>query len=110
MQKVRAMKLVRYSRPKRALIRCKAKMQLQDDPIFDHPGALDDGLLRELAETLFCSRFYRDLYRPYASREEASAVENQAANELAKTYKQIKLRQQSSLVQQLNSLLSGRSQ
>lgn len=95
--------------PMRAVVRCKAKqklLQMQSD--LDSPGpfeALDEALFQELAATLFQSEQYQTLYRICQSKREASAVEDQLAAELAKTYWTIAQQQQNALVRQLNALL-----
>lgn len=66
---------------------------------------LDDGLLREIIKNVFHPDRHPELYQPCRSEVEASVVEEQITAEIISAYKQIKLSQQSEIVQHLNSLL-----
>jgi hypothetical protein len=100
------MELVNY-RPKRAVIRCKAKMQLleAEDGYFEWDELRGDGLLEELAATLFRSNRYQMLYQQCRSKLEAYEVGDRLAQELAESYRWIMRRRQDSMVQDLNALL-----
>jgi hypothetical protein len=91
--------------PMRSVIQCKAKMQLTADESELTTPPLDETLLQEVAMTLFQSDRYRDRYHACRSQEEAAAIEDTLATELAATYKQIKLQQQNPMIRQLNGLL-----
>lgn len=89
--------------PMRAVVKCKAKMQLLTDPI---PGevveSLDESLFNEVAATFFGSRQFQAIGLSVADKEAAG---DRLALELASTYRQIKQQQQDPMVQQLNDLL-----
>jgi hypothetical protein len=102
------MELVDRHRPHRAVIRCKAKMQLLEiaDESFDWDKPFDDALLKELATSLFQSNRYRVFFETFLSQHEAKEVEDQLAQELADTYQTIvKRRHEDPVVQSLNALL-----
>ncbi|NJO39315.1 MAG: hypothetical protein HC769_00090 [Cyanobacteria bacterium CRU_2_1] len=92
--------------PMRALIRYKAKVSLRNDVESGEISAcLDDGLIKEIAVTLFHSEFYQTRYSQCRSKREARGIDEQMAAEVAKTYKRITQQQEDPIVQQLNSLL-----
>ncbi|MDX2229192.1 MAG: hypothetical protein NW220_06125 [Leptolyngbyaceae cyanobacterium bins.349] len=92
--------------PMRAVIRCKAKQQLMTNVDGSALEArLDEGLFQELATTLLQSGRCDVVYQPYATREAASAVEDEVALELAASYQRIIQQRQSPVVQELNALL-----
>lgn len=95
--------------PMRAIVRCKAKQQLMrmqsDLDLSEVMATLDETLFQEIATTLLQSDTYQTLYRVCRSKQEAIAVEDQLATELAKTYRNIVLQQHNPLVQCLNQLL-----
>ena len=102
------MELVNHRRPHRAIVRCKAKMQLlkmADDCLdWNEPGI--DTLLEELAATLFQSDRYWLLYKQCHSTQEAQEAEDRLANELATaTYRMISKLRQDPVVQSFNALL-----
>lgn len=100
------MKSVEYHRPHRAVIRCKAKMQLvQAAAECFEWSETDETLLKELSETLFQSNRYQSLYAQCQSKQDESRTEQVLVNELVETYRQVSMRQQVSIVQQLNALL-----
>ncbi|XGV95155.1 MAG: hypothetical protein ACAF41_20700 [Leptolyngbya sp. BL-A-14] len=103
------MELVNRHRPHRAVIRCKAKMLLMEaiDENFDWEHPFDEALLKELATGLFQSNQYRGFFENGLSKQEAKAVEDQLAQELADTYRKILQRHQDPIVQSLNALLQG---
>lgn len=95
--------------PIRAIVRCKAKqklMQMQSDlDIVEVLATLDEALFQEIATTLLQSEPYQLLYRNCRSKQEAAAIEDRLATELATTYRTIVLQQHNPLVQRLNELL-----
>lgn len=101
------MELANRHRPHRAIIRCKAKMHLLEtiDDNFDWDEPFDDALLKELAESLFQSSQYQVFFENCLSKQEAKAIEDQLARELADTYQSILQRHQDPVVQSLNALL-----
>jgi len=100
------MELVNHC-PKRAVIRCKAKMQLLEaaDHSFGWDEPVANTLFEELATTLFQSHRYRALYQQCRSKLEARKVGDQLAHELAESYRHVMQRQQDSVVQSFNALL-----
>jgi hypothetical protein len=66
---------------------------------------LDEELFEEVAQIVFNSNRYPELYESCGSKRAAAAVEARVANEFVETYKQIKQRQNCAFVQRLNSLL-----
>lgn len=99
------MELAGKSYPMRAVVRHKAKQQLQSEFECDRKP-LDRTLLLELAATLFKADKNQGFERGCRSRQEAIDIENKMAAELVEAYKQIKKNQEDKLVQNLNSLLS----
>jgi len=77
---------------------------VKDDPTFC--PTIDRVLLKDLATTLFNSPQGAAVYAAYATREEAAAVEESLAIELASIYQQVKQRQADPTIQRLNHLLS----
>jgi hypothetical protein len=67
--------------------------------------SLDEELFEEVAQIVFNSNRYPELYESCGSKRAAAAVEARIADEFVETYKQIKQKQNCSLVQRLNSLL-----
>ncbi|MEO0984629.1 MAG: hypothetical protein AAFY20_03665 [Cyanobacteria bacterium J06639_14] len=65
----------------------------------------DEGLFQEIATIAFCSEHHPELYQPCLSQVVATEIEDRVATELIETYKRIKHRQGSALVQSLNALL-----
>jgi hypothetical protein len=100
------MELVNH-RPKRAVIRCKAKMQLLEaaDDCSTWHEPIAEALLEELAATLFQSNRYQTLYQQCRSKLEANEVGDRLATELAESYRQIMKRRQDPVVQNFNILL-----
>jgi len=100
------MELVNH-RPKRAVIRCKAKMQLleTDDDCSKWHEPIAEDLFEELAATLFQSNRYQTLYQQCRSKLEAHEVSDRLAKELAESYRQITQRRQDPIVQGFNTLL-----
>ena len=101
------MELVNSHHPRRAILRCKAKMQLlqaADDNCFDWSAA-NHALLNSLAATLFESTHYQALYQGCQSKQQASLIDQQLVAELVSTYQQLIERQQDPVVQSLNALL-----
>jgi hypothetical protein len=100
------MELMTYH-PKRAVIRCKAKMQLleADDDHFEWNEPIADALLEELAATLFQSNRYQTLYQQCGSKLEANKVGDRLAKELAGSYRHIMQRRNDPVVQGFNALL-----
>ena len=99
------MELVNH-RPKRAVVRCMAKMHLleaADDALWDEPIA--DELLEELADTLFRSRRYQAMYQECRSKLEARQVGDRLAEELAENYRHVMNRRHDPVVQSFNALL-----
>lgn len=101
------MELVNRHRPHRAVIRCKAKMRLLEaiDENFDWEQPFDDGLLKDLATSLFQSNQYRGFFENGLSKQEAKDVEDRLAQAIADTYGEILQRHQDPIVQSLNALL-----
>ncbi|MBW4469761.1 MAG: hypothetical protein KME45_05080 [Stenomitos rutilans HA7619-LM2] len=101
------MELANRHRPHRAVVRCKAKMLLLEtiDEQFDWDCPFDDTLLKELATGLFQSRQYQLCFEKCLSKQEAQSVEDQLANALADTYRNLLQRHQDPIVQRLNALL-----
>lgn len=101
------MELVDSHRPHRAVIRCKAKMQLMEtaDDCFRWNDPFDDTLLKDLAAGLFQSQQYRVFFEQQHSKSEVKEVEDRLAEELASTYRNILKRHQDPVVQSLNALL-----
>ena len=93
-------------RPHRAIVRCKAKMQLLEMGFsaFEESDPVDDALLKDLAAALFQSNQYHALNEQCQSKE-ANGAEGTLVNELVKTYQQISKRRQEPIVQRLNALL-----
>jgi len=103
-----AMELVNSHHPRRAILRCKAKMQLlqaADDNCFDWPE-VTDALLNQLAATLFESTHYQALYQGCQSKQQAGLVDQQLVAELVSTYQHLLERQQDPVVQSLNARLA----
>ncbi|MBW4654128.1 MAG: hypothetical protein KME20_13985 [Kaiparowitsia implicata GSE-PSE-MK54-09C] len=100
------MELTGNSYPIRAFIRYQAKMHILKN-CTDEIGcpALDEALFQELVKTLFQSSRGDAVYRAYAKREDAEAVEREIALEVASAYWQIQNQRQQPLVQRLNKLL-----
>lgn len=100
------MESVDHKRPHRALLRCKAKMQLLQatDDCFEWTE-FNDALLNELATTLFQANRYRALYEQCQTKQDLGNINNELINELVETYQQISARQQTPVVQRLNALL-----
>lgn len=92
--------------PKRAVIRCQAKMQLETaDDCFEWHEPIVETLLEELAATLFQSNRYQALYQQCRSKLEANEVGDRLARELAESYRQIMQRRNDRVVQGFNALL-----
>ncbi len=109
------MELTRQTFPKRAVVKCKAKIRLLADPIVGL-GAMtfDDELFLELARNLLridsssgerrqnrADELYQSCENPQAARQ----IEEKFIRLLVEAYKQIKIQQQDPIVQQLNALL-----
>jgi hypothetical protein len=101
------MESVNYKRPHRAIIRCKAKIQLlqiaADFGQWFEP--VDETLLKELAANLFRSAQYQMLYELCQSKQDANYADDKLVGELVETYRQISQRRRDSIVQGLNALL-----
>ena len=100
------MESINYRRPHRALLRCKAKMQLLQT--FDNRSDWlepDDTLLKQLATALFHSSYYQTLYQHCDSPQAISQADAILIAELVHTYHQIAERKLSPVVQRLNALL-----
>lgn len=100
------MELVNHH-PKRAVIRCQAKMQLlkDDDDCSKWHEPIAEDLFEELAATLFQSIRYQALYQQCRSKLEANEVGDRLARELAESYRQITQRRKDLVVQGFNALL-----
>ena len=97
------MELTRQTSPKRAVIKCKAKIRLLADSIVGlMVMPFDDALFLDLAKTLLCAD---DLNQRYESQKVAREVEDRFASLLVAMYRRIKTQQQNPIVQQLNALL-----
>lgn len=97
------MELVRQTSPKRAVIKCKAKIRLLADSIVGLTAMpFDEALFVDLVKTLFRAD---DLNQRYENQQVARQIEERFVVQLVEMYKRIKLRQQDSIVQQLNALL-----
>ena len=105
------MELVNRYRPHRAVVRCKAKMQLLEtiDKNFDWDKPFDDVLLKELATSLFQSSRYQVFFEKCHAKQEAKDVEDRLAGEIAATYRTILQRHHDPIVQNLNALLEAGS-
>lgn len=100
------MEVVGNSYPKRAFIKYKAKELLRSQ--LDRGESyepLDEELFFEIAATSFRAQRNQKFVQPCRSREEAIEIANKIAAELVEAYKQIKLKQRSSIIQGLNALL-----
>jgi len=100
------MEFINYRRPHRAVLRCKAKMQLLQT--FDDRSDWlepDDTLLKQLATALFHSPYYQTLYQRCESPQAVSQADAVLIAELVHTYHQIAERKLSPVVQRLNALL-----
>ncbi len=100
------MEPVNYRRPHRAIIRCKAKMQLLQTV----NDCLDwfeenDILLKELAATLFYSDYYQALYERCQSQKDTNDADTALIEELVQTYLTISQHKLNPVVQRLNALL-----
>jgi hypothetical protein len=93
--------------PMRSVIRCKVKIQLLQAAYAQGvvPEPINESLLKEIAATWFRSDSYDALVRPCRSKQEAAAIADQIAGEIAATYRTIVEQQENALVQRLNSLL-----
>lgn len=102
------MEVTRPTFPKRTVIKCKAKIRLLADPeIGLMVMPFDDALFLEIAKNFFRVDRAIELYQPSVSKQAAGQIEAAFTVRIVNTYKQIKLRQQDSIVQQLNALLLG---
>lgn len=100
------MELANSVYPMRAAIRSKAKQQLLVEA--DNCKVLipiDEELFKELATTLLQLSCTPMVYQPCRSKQEAVAIEDRVATELAASYRRIAQQQQDPLVQRLNALL-----
>lgn len=77
----------------------------QHNPMYFDTTAVDNGLLTDIATTLFNSDRYPELYRPCTDIVEATAIEDAIALEIVATYHRIKQNRQRADVQSLNKLL-----
>jgi hypothetical protein len=90
----------------RLVVRCRAKQRLLIDP--DYSAAIesiDDGLLKELAATLFHTEEYQPLTAGCDSEPELAKLENALVAELVATYLTLWQQRSQPMIQQLNSLL-----
>jgi hypothetical protein len=101
------MDLVNRHRPHRAVVRCKAKMQLMEATVdcFNWDQPFDETLFGELATDLFQSSQYQIFFERCHSKQEVQDVEDRLAQDLANTYMSILKRHQDPVVQSLNALL-----
>lgn len=101
------MESVNHYRLHRAVIRCKAKMQLLEtaNDYSDWDKPFDDALFKELAMGIFQSNQHQVFFEKYYSKHEAKEMEDRLAQELADTYRSILNRHQDPVVQRLNALL-----
>jgi hypothetical protein len=99
------MELTKPASPKRTVIKCKAKIRLLADP---EVGLMvmpfEDALFLEIVKNFFRVDRAIELYQPSESQQAARQIEEEFAVRIVNTYKQIKLRQQDAIVQQLNAL------
>jgi len=94
--------------PMRAVVRCKAKQKmLAESDVTSFCMSIDESLLKELTNTLFCSDNYLNQYQHCRSQAEADAIADQMATELSLTYQQIKQQQNDSVIQKLNTLFNN---
>ena len=66
---------------------------------------LDNALLQDISATLLQPKVSPAVYQPYASRDEALAVEEQVSTNIAESYCRVQRQLASPVVQQLNQLL-----
>lgn len=101
------MELTKPASPKRTVIKCKAKIRLLADPeIGLMVMPFEDALFLEIVRNFFRVDRAIELYQPSVSKQAARQIEEEFAVRIINTYKQIKLRQQDSIVQQLNALIA----
>lgn len=89
--------------PVRAFIRHKARLKLTQ--ILTGETDIDNTLLQDISSTLLQPDISPTAYQPYASRDQAIAIEEQMATEIAETYCRMQRQLKNPLVQQLNQLL-----
>ncbi|MCU0569849.1 MAG: hypothetical protein MUF49_25155 [Oculatellaceae cyanobacterium Prado106] len=96
-----------YTYTIRFSVRCKARELLH--PVHDEDEGVqdfqDEMLLEEIGTTLFCSQSFKVLCLKCRTDEDATKVAHYFTTELVETYRRIKRRQNSPLVQSLNALL-----
>ncbi|MCY7392154.1 MAG: hypothetical protein LH647_11930 [Leptolyngbyaceae cyanobacterium CAN_BIN12] len=100
------MKLTNSFYSMRSVIRCRAKQRLLIDP--DYSAAIetiDDGLLKELAATLFQVERYQPLIAGCDCEQELVNLENAFVAELVATYLTFWQQRSQPMIQQLNALL-----
>ena len=73
----------------------------------DSYNPTDEALLKELSNSLFMSKKYCIFFEQGHPKQIVDEVEDQLAQELAKTYRSIQKRHRDPYVQHLNSLLSA---
>ncbi len=94
--------------PLRSVIRCIAKTNLTVTPEACESGFVwDEALFTELAATHLQPSVQPLLTLGYESREQASAIETEMAQDLVKTYRRILEQREDKQVQQLNCLLQS---
>lgn len=100
------MEPVNHRRPHRAIIRCKAKMQLLQT-VNDCSDWFEENdiLLKELAATLFYSARYQALYERCESQTDTNNTDEILIKELVQTYHHVAQRQLNPVIQRLNALL-----
>ncbi|MEO1351164.1 MAG: hypothetical protein AAFW84_20545 [Cyanobacteria bacterium J06635_15] len=92
--------------PVRMFIRHKAILRLQDAAAWVDIGTpIDEILFKDITETLFNADTNPELYRSYASREQAAEVEDQVVSEIVQTYRHIQSQISNPIVQRLNALI-----
>ncbi len=66
---------------------------------------LDEEIFGAIATATLCPEEHPELYTSYTSQRAVAQVEQEIAQEIVNSYKQLKLRQRQAFVQKLNQLL-----